>query len=170
MSDLERLLDKAVAQDNGCLVWVGAKGGGGYGNFWLSSKYLNAHRAAWILIRGPIPGGLVIDHLCRNRLCVNVEHMELVTCAENNRRARPGPRTHCKRGHPLAGENLWISTFGNQVRRACATCRLAYFAKYKIENRARIVASQRRHYYEHREEILAKAKLAYQARKMAAAA
>lgn len=78
-------VDKGV----GCWEWTRSLTTAGYGNLRLpDGRYGYAHRMSWELSRGPIPDGLTIDHLCRNRKCVNPEHLEPVTQAENNRRAR----------------------------------------------------------------------------------
>jgi hypothetical protein len=88
----DRFWSKVVHLPNGCLQWTGAIDDNGYGEFGIpQGKIVYAHRYAWELDRGPIPKGLQIDHLCRNRGCVNVDHMELVTLAENlERGSHPG--------------------------------------------------------------------------------
>jgi hypothetical protein len=87
-----------------CLEWVGFRDKG-YGRFQLAhQKPVGAHR--WLYERwvGPIPEGMHIDHLCRNRACVNPAHLDVVTLAENNRRAAPHRERPikwvCKWGHP----------------------------------------------------------------------
>lgn len=87
-----------------------------------------AHRLAYTLLVGPIPEGLVIDHLCRQTLCCNPLHMEPVTQAENVRRgdsiwAQNARKTHCVHGHPLSGENLHVDP--KTGTRHCKTCSLA---------------------------------------------
>jgi hypothetical protein len=72
--------------DTGCWEWIGTCQSNGYGAFAVAGKTLRAHRWAYEHFVGPIPVGLTIDHLCRNRTCVNPEHMEPVTSAENTRR------------------------------------------------------------------------------------
>lgn len=66
-----------------CWAWTGAKNRKGYGEFWISGRTRRAHRLAWAMINGPIPSGLVINHLCNTPSCVNVDHMEVVTPQRN---------------------------------------------------------------------------------------
>lgn len=85
-----RRLPDPVAEDRGwetpCLIWQGNPMGTGYGTTWQGEKKMLAHRWMYEQTYGPIPDGLVIDHLCRVRLCVNPDHLEPVTDAENIRR------------------------------------------------------------------------------------
>jgi hypothetical protein len=86
---------------SGCHVWQGRKNAKGYGQV---GRHGLAHRVAYEAACGPIPDGLVIDHLCRNRACCNPAHMEPVTPGENVRRGNCPPmvnarKTHCKSGH-----------------------------------------------------------------------
>jgi hypothetical protein len=110
---------------SGCWIWMGALNNGGYGVFGISHG-LNkiAHRYAYELLRGPIPNGLHIDHLCRVRSCVNPAHLEAVTQLENNRRqAHPfADKTHCPKGHPYDEKNTRIY----EGRRFCKTCYVEY--------------------------------------------
>ena len=80
-----------------CTLWEGAVQSRGYGSLKIGGKSMLAHRRAWEVARGPIPEGMTIDHLCRQKLCVNPDHMEVVTRGENLRRmnavVRP-PRAH----------------------------------------------------------------------------
>ena len=97
----------------------------GYGNASWRGQRVSAHRAAYEILRGPIPDGLHIDHLCRNRSCCNPAHMEPVPARENVLRgespsAQQARQTHCIHGHPLAGANLYVDRRG---RRHCVTCR-----------------------------------------------
>lgn len=110
--------------ENGCWEYQGYKGKYGYG---LYTKLVNdkrplAHRFFYENHKGPIPDGLVLDHLCRNRGCVNPDHLEPVTMSVNVHRglgpaAKNALKTQCKRGHSLSVENVYLTkTKGRQCR------------------------------------------------------
>jgi hypothetical protein len=97
-----------------------------------------AHRFAYSVLVGPIPDGLQIDHLCRNEMCVNPEHLEPVTQRINMLRGT-GPqavnaqKTHCPKGHPLSGNNVYAHTVratGTPGRR-CRTCNTEAAREYR---------------------------------------
>lgn len=126
-----RFWAKVVVVEN-CWEWCGCTSRG-YGQFYMGKKIHAAHRVSYELSVGPIPNGLTLDHLCRNRRCVNPSHLEPVTLKENVRRGR-GPaagnfrKTHCPQGHPLLGDNLVV----RRGWRECKTCnRAASYRKYK---------------------------------------
>ena len=112
---------------NGCVVWLGSKRPDGYGLIHHMGKHVRAHRFAYEQKYGTVPAGLVLDHLCRNRACVNPDHMEPVTIGENvNRGIKTNQNkglTHCKRGHSLTTENAWhyINSRGH-ITRKCKAC------------------------------------------------
>ena len=70
--------------DPGCIVWVGYTNSDGYGRLWANGRMVPAHRYAWEQAHGPIPSGMVLDHMCWERSCVNPDHLRLATVAQNN--------------------------------------------------------------------------------------
>lgn len=117
-----------MCPDSGCWVWTGAKVRDGYGVICEGGNHgrnLRAHRVAYELLVGQIPSGLVIDHLCRNRACVNPAHLEPVTVRENILRGRSvmaerAKQEVCSRGHMLSGDNLFSPSSGQRGCRECA--------------------------------------------------
>jgi hypothetical protein len=103
-----------------CWVWRGKRHPRGYGTYsWARGKEQLAHRYAWEALVGTIPSGRTLDHLCKNRLCVNPDHLEPVTVGENTRRGWRNNKTHCKQGHLLDDANTYV--YGPGYRR-CRTC------------------------------------------------
>lgn len=122
-----------VRKTPGCWEWTAATTGT-YGAFTLNGnrKQVRAHRYAYELWRGPIPAGLHIDHLCRNPLCVNPDHLEPVTCRENLLRGETSnaanlAKTHCKRGHAFDELNTLHLKSGARVCRVCNRARQREF-------------------------------------------
>lgn len=121
LSIIERFEKYYLPEPNsGCWLWVGAINPYDYGIFY-TDRLEGAHRSAYRLFKGPIPEGLVIDHLCRTRSCVNPAHLEAVTLAENLRRGENTyrNRTHCRYGHPYLGDNLVLRKTGLRECRIC---------------------------------------------------
>ncbi len=119
--------------DDECWPWLATRNSGGYGQFWLNGKLEQAYRVSYELIRGPIPEGLTLDHLCRNPPCVNPADLEAVTEKENILRgegvgAKAARVTHCPKGHPYDKENTRIRANG---WRQCITCHRAAGRKKK---------------------------------------
>ena len=113
----ERLWAK-VDKTADCWRWTGKFDRHGYGRHWHTEQGdRRAHRLAYELVRGPIPDGLTIDHLCRNRWCVNPDHLEPVSIQENLGR-RPKP-DHCPHGHEYDERNTHVRANG---KRECRTC------------------------------------------------
>lgn len=109
----------------GCWEWTGSRSNAGYGRV---GRHAYAHRLAWEHAHGAIPSDLQIDHVCRNRACVNPAHMELVSARENTRRGLAGAhkaqenraKTHCPHSHPYSGPNLTVDRRGWRRCKACA--------------------------------------------------
>jgi len=132
---------------DGCWNWVGHIALSGYGLFWVAGRDIQvlAHRLVYQLLVGEIPFGLCLDHLCRNKRCVNPKHLEPVTLVENFRRGRI-LKTHCKHGHPLSGDNLL--TISTRPGRHCKTCydvrRHLYWAKPEFRERQYALRRERK--------------------------
>ncbi len=122
------ILDGSIPEPNsGCWLWLGARSPGGYGHIRVAGILWMAHRLSYEAFIGSIPERRELDHKCRVRSCVNPEHLQIVTRGENALLGETGKvtgamnraKTHCKRGHPLSGNNLYIYRDG----RDCKICR-----------------------------------------------
>lgn len=141
-----RFQTKLTVLPDGCWQWRGHRIRGGYGTFWWNGRKIPAHRFAYEILMGPIPEGLEIDHLCRNRSCVNPQHLELVTSSENKRRGLQGvlrQQSHCKMGHPFDEANTRIDAKGH---RTCRVCHNEAATRY-IAKHHEYYATKRREYY-----------------------
>lgn len=146
-SAVDRFADKIALTESGCIEWIAGKTLGGYGCFSDDASHSNtkrdmAHRWSWEYHVGPIPEGLDIDHLCRNRKCVNPEHLEPVTRAENVRRAT-ALITHCPHGHAYDEANTITNAKGHRKCRACVVARDRARAKTKNARRREVRRLQR---------------------------
>lgn len=119
-----------------CWTWAGGRTKAGYGVVRLGPKCELVHRVAYQWAFGPIPEGKVLDHLCRNRACVNPEHLEPVESGENTRRgvgpaASNAAKTHCPQGHEYTPENTYVARHsdGSFAGRKCRTCERARCAR-----------------------------------------
>jgi hypothetical protein len=149
---MERFIEKVVPQANGCWLWTGSVTAQGYGSFWFGRdgfRQVRANKAAYLLFRGPLPVGMQTDHLCKTPRCVNPDHLEAVTHAENMRRERRplaptsaplGTRnlgrhndrkTHCWRGHPFSPENTTRPSRGGRECRSCRALARWQLADYR---------------------------------------
>jgi hypothetical protein len=128
-----RIMSRSTPNEDGCIEWQGAASANGYGNIsWQGRPWL-VHRAIWTATVGPIPtdDDWTIDHLCRNRACVNVQHMEVVTRIENAERGggiyvaieKRRNITHCVHGHEFTAENtIRLKGQGDSTSRLCRAC------------------------------------------------
>ena len=121
---------KVDKQPDGCWFWTGYRIKRGYGMLTINQRQLLAHRVAYEWLVGPIPQGLQLDHLCRVTNCVNPEHLEPVTNAENARRAALA-YTHCCHGHLYDAENTIITRTGAKACRKCHRIRNAEYRKHR---------------------------------------
>ena len=122
---------KKVEMRDGCLEWTGYRDKDGYGTYsphayGVKKNPERAHRYIYELVKGPIPDGLVVHHRCENKSCVRLDHLEVVTHRENLLRSDTPSRrnlmkTHCPKGHPLYGDNLYVRKDG-RVSRGCRSC------------------------------------------------
>lgn len=129
----DRILKKIFIDENGCWNWTGFVHPKGYGLFGYNGKTCLVHRVSYLLFRGSIEDGLTIDHLCRNRKCINPEHLEPVDQRTNVLRgetiaADNISKNFCIRGHSLSGDNLVIRKDGN---RECRECRRRRSKEYR---------------------------------------
>ena len=132
----ERFWEK-VDKTNSCWNWTAAKSKLGYGRLKVNRNDLLAHRFSYEMVHGMIDPELCLDHLCRNRACVNPAHLEPVSIGENIRRglAKAGinfNKTHCIRNHLLSGDNLYLTNDGRRQCRACGRIRTAQ-SRMKME-------------------------------------
>ena len=131
-----------VSTGDGCWEWTGTRGKAGYGVLYIDGRQFRAHRVSYFLAHGTIDNTLVIDHLCKNKRCVNPGHLELVTEAVNALRSDAPPAVNarkvaCDNGHPLTDGNVYV--WPSTGYKTCLTCR---DVKYSAANRAKYAANK----------------------------
>lgn len=132
-----------IFTEDHCWTWTGAIAPNGYGSFWNGKRRVVAHRFAYELVRGPVPGDMQIDHLCRVRNCVNPDHMEIVTQQENIRRGEAGVHlrsrgkrmVHCINGHKRTEDNLYYRKDGSGTCRICLRDNYVRYHKHRKDQR-----------------------------------
>lgn len=110
-----------VEKTGSCWEWTSVKTHDGYGQFSIKGKKKYSHRVSYELFKGDIPEGLQLDHLCRNRSCVNPDHLEPVTQQENMMRGVGlalinKRKTHCLQGHEYSEKNTYLHKNGRNCR------------------------------------------------------
>lgn len=134
---LEERFWAKVDKSGDCWMWTGCTNAEGYGRFNVGDgQIVNAHRVSVQLDGRDIPSGLEVDHLCRNRTCVNPRHLDVVDHRTNMLRspafmelaASNARKTHCPKNHPYEGANLYVLPDGRRSCRIC--CRAATNASY----------------------------------------
>jgi hypothetical protein len=135
---IERIMRRVVFASSGCWEFTGRLDPDGYGRAGVGGRQRMAHRITWEFTRGPIPDGLQIDHLCRNRACVNPSHLEVVDARTNTLRGISSPainarKDRCRNGHPFT--RLYKRAGVDRFERACLACRRE---RYHAERAAKI--------------------------------
>lgn len=118
-----------------CILWEGGVTDRGYGQRRHDGKPVYVHRLAWEQQRGPIPDDMTIDHLCRVKTCINVDHMEVVTRAENSRRNR---HELCRKGLHRLDEDAYTNAAG---KRECVRCNRDRRRRWYAAKRAQTLTS-----------------------------
>lgn len=129
-TQLDRFFAKVEKREDGCWIWTGATGGS---DPYFYGVFLNttAHRVSYEHFIGPIPDGMVVDHLCETKLCVNPDHVRVCTQQENLHasaltiNSKNAALTHCKNGHPLSGDNVRMY----RHQRVCRACKREWAAR-----------------------------------------
>ena len=139
--ELVRFFQKVIVNsETGCWLWKGATGGKKqhrYGVFTVCGRLVCAHRASYEHFVGPIPKGLVCDHVCEVKLCVNWQHLEPKSQVKNLHASchtlnyRNSALTHCKNGHELFGDNIRMY----KSQRVCRACKREWIRAYRKKNK-----------------------------------
>ncbi len=140
MNDRERSESFVMPEPNtGCWLWMGSVRHPGYGRFSIKRVPVSAHRYSYEQHKGPIPEGLVLDHLCRQPSCVNPDHLEPVTNRENVLRGLSATRigrAHCKHGHKMTPENTYQYLNRKHGRHLeCMECRRLAVIRFRSKRR-----------------------------------
>lgn len=141
----ERIADKSARDEaTGCLVWTGAKMGAGYGNLWIGPGLgtMPVHRWVYEQAHGPV-GEMEVHHLCQNRLCLELSHLQAVARDEHIRLHGNAVKKVC----PKCGGEYTVET---GTWRRCMPCKRAYFKQYRAANPEYFREHQRKWYAKQR--------------------
>lgn len=138
----DRFLAKTSPSPSGCLIWTGGRCGN-YGSFSYRRKFVLAHRASYTILKGSIPAGFQIDHLCRTTLCVNPEHLEAVPPEVNNARSSSPSalnmrKVSCPQDHPYDAINTYVDRKGKRH------CRARQRDRDRVRTRKPLTSEQRK--------------------------
>lgn len=136
--EFERFFKFIMVDPANCWIYSGDRSREGYGRFYINKKAFLAHRVSWKIFHGSLTSGLVIDHICMNKKCINPDHLREVSIRTNVMENSNGLaylnsiKTLCKNGHPLEARNLQLSTAGH---RRCLTCIKEYKSNWSKKRR-----------------------------------
>lgn len=146
MNELDRFFAKVDKTDT-CWLWTASLNHKGYGQFQSSTfgRPMLAHRFSYLMFAGAILPGLVLDHTCEIKACVNPEHLEPVTNRENLKRGKVGQKnaehhrakTHCRKGHEYTESNTshWDRKSRGVLTRRCNVCYAGQQERFSTKNK-----------------------------------
>lgn len=123
-----------IIKDGECWLWTGPKDRDGYGQHYLDGKVRVAHRSVYILLRGEIPENNHLHHTCKNKACVNPEHLMPVSYREHASIHRES-EGYCKQGHEFTSDN---TMYTSQGYRKCRECHRKHIREYMRRRRSRL--------------------------------
>lgn len=121
---IKRFQAKIRVTDSDCWEWQGRVNSWGYGSFSFKGRMMLAHRFSYEHFKEEIPTKMVVDHICRNTICVNPEHLRVLSPKENTLIGQGAPaqnarKTHCDNGHEFSPENTYIRPDGYRTCKIC---------------------------------------------------
>jgi hypothetical protein len=143
----QRFDSKWIPEPNsGCWIWIAHVDHKGYGKFSIGYENMMAHRFSFTRVNGCIPDGMLLDHICRVRSCVNPDHLRVVTPRENTTKNSLGPtarnaaKTHCNNGHEFTPENTHTFYVNGFLCRRCRECARQADLRYRKSGRRAFIA------------------------------